>query len=380
MIDDFANCWVDSNNNGKIDPGEDWGFNKYNKGSAMCFLEQEVLAGYSDIKVTFFVPVGKRVPMIKVPTANQIAIPINADEESKKFFSSIHNNPRYELAYHGTSHGRPGAKTMDFIDEWEMFENYEEAVDTINIGKDVFEDATGSKPLGGKYCGYASKSFSDDTIVGSGFLWWCRYWNRGTLDGTTEKITGDDTNPITNFDIKYFGDKRVIDIPSTINGEMFDLVNKKTGLPGKILNSCKIWRRTKELEFLLKNRLVISIQEHMSPSRADSNIQKPNIYNDYASLRFMFKYLSQKDVWFCTCSELASYVYCRENTQVDILDNKTFRLSYSNNLRIIKPELSLFFHRYKNGKVKCPDGTLVSIKKSNANIPISNGVYHIDPD
>ncbi|NLD46446.1 MAG: hypothetical protein GX660_04505 [Clostridiaceae bacterium] len=377
MIDDFANCWVDANNNGVIDPGEDWGYNKYNKGSAMDFLENKLLDGYPDIKVTFFVPVGKRAEMIITPVAKQTSKAINEDQESKAFFSTIHKNSRYELAYHGTTHGKPGEDTMDFVDEWLMYDTYQEAIDTIAKGIGIFEDATGVKPLGGKYCAYISKSFSDETIDNSGFLWWCRFWNRGELGEKEEELTGGDKNPITNFDVKFFGNNKVIDIPSTINGEMFQIVGEKKGLIKNLINKCRILKRTKDLDYFLKNRLIISIQEHISPSRADGKIQRPNIYSDYYSLRYMFKYFSKKNVWFCTCSELASYVYCRENSHIEIKDNKTFRLSYKNDSRIANPILSLHFNRYKTGNIKCPDGSIVGIKKNMATIPVQNGIYEI---
>ena len=38
MIDDLANVWVDTNGNGVIDPGEDWGYAKKEEHSSFRYF------------------------------------------------------------------------------------------------------------------------------------------------------------------------------------------------------------------------------------------------------------------------------------------------------------------------------------------------------
>lgn len=222
MMDDLANTWVDTKGNGELELGGDWGYHKYAEQSAMQFLMDRILSQYPEVKVTFFVPVGERVGILEQPVLNQISLPINADEESKQFFRSVHEDSRFELAYHGTTHGRVGESAAEFVQEWSLFSSVEDARETIQAGMSIFRDAVGEFPQGGKYCGYESNDFSDDSIDESGFTWWCRYWNRGQNEQESLNIRGSDHNPLTNYDVKRFGKNNVVDIPSTLNGALLN--------------------------------------------------------------------------------------------------------------------------------------------------------------
>lgn len=334
MVDDLANVWVDVNGNGEIDPGEDWGYAKYSENSSFRFLNDVILKNYPYIKVTFFTPVGVRAGMIENPAINSILKMINSDDEAKQFFRSINDNPRYEIAYHGTTHGRVGKTSCDFVQEWETFSCLEEAEDAINKGKEIYIDVFGEYPRGGKYCGYASNEFSDESINNAGFTWWCRYWNGEIIDSPGCRTGGNVRNSLENLDIKVFGSNKVIDIPSTVSGALltgilnFDMYTIK-GIGKKLLKKYLIRRKLEQIDFLLKNKLVISIQEHIAPARDDGRIQMPNIYNDRESLKIIFEYLRDKNVWYCTCSELADYVIFRDG-------KKTGKKEKTGNTRKIK--------------------------------------------
>jgi hypothetical protein len=382
FIDDLANVWVDSNGNGQLDLGEDWGYWKYSKGSSMRFLEEQLLKDFPEIKVTFFVPVGERVGMIKNPTIKSISKKINSDQESIDFFRKVHEHPNYELAYHGTTHGIVGETAKDFIQEWETFNSLEEALERIKEGKEIFKDAVGEYPKGGKYCGYKSNKFSDDSIDQSGFLWWCRYWNRGKLEGDNNGISGNDANPITNFDIKYFGKNNVIDIPSTVNGGLLNglFPPYSSGIKGiikKILKPYLLKRKLKQIDFLLNNKLVISIQEHIAPSRDDGQIQTPNIYDDKESLLAIFKYLKDKNVWYCTCTELANYVRLRDSINISINTNSSFSFKGNIDYNRRNQEISLYFKDRKNLKIKLPNNQILTSNKGYINIPVLKGEYEL---
>lgn len=221
MIDDLANVWVDANGNGQVDLEEDWGYAKDSEESGYRYLKQVILKDYLDVKVTFFTPVGVRVGMIENPSVKSISKMINCDIETKKFFKSVNENSKNEIAYHGTTHGNVGDTLYNFIQEWELFNSLPEAIAQVNKGQEVYKDVFGDNPRGGKYCGYKTNEFSDKSIDMTGFFWWCRYWNRGLIEDKNCSIGGTDLNPLTNLDIKTFGSNNVIDIPSTLNGGLF---------------------------------------------------------------------------------------------------------------------------------------------------------------
>lgn len=382
MIDDLANVWVDVNNNGKIDFEEDWGYAGFAENSAFNYLKNNILENFEDIKVTFFVPVGKRVGMIRNSKIKSISKPINESIESKKFFSSINNSSKYEIAYHGTNHGKVGKTNHDFIQEWELFNSVEEANLKTKEGIDIYLDALGEKPLGGKYCGYMSNEFSDYSIDQLNFLWWCRFCNLDTEAAFKEnrlikEFHGIDTNFITNNDIKTFGKNNVIDIPTTVNGGLLTGIYSKSGnlvkkLSKALLCEILVSKKLKLIDSLIKNKLVISIQEHISPSRDDGRRQTPNIYDDRKSLITIFNYLKDKNIWNCTCSELASYVYYRDNIKLNISEN-----GFETNFNCLeKYKYNYITIRFKNiKKLETPSGEILRNSNGIFNIRLENGKY-----
>ena len=222
--------------------------------------------------------------------------------ETKRFFKSVNDSLKYEIAYHGTTHGKVGNTVYDFKQEWELFNSVQEAIETINKGEEVYKDVFGYYPKGGKYCGYKTNEFSDKSIDMTGFFWWCRFWNKGLVYDKNCIIGGRDLNPITNLDIKTFGENKVIDIPSTLYGGLFTGIftsNIKTlkGIVKRVLRKYLIKKKLKEIQYLLENKLVISIQEHISPASDGGESQTPNIIDDEKSLKFIFNYLKNKNVF-----------------------------------------------------------------------------------
>lgn len=381
FIDDFANVWVDSNGNGIIDLEEDWGYGKNEKNSSFRFLNEVILNGFSNIKTTFFLPVGIRVGMIENPVIKSISKMINCDEETKAFFKSINDDKKFEIAYHGTTHGKVGKTDYDFMQEWELFKSLDEAIVTINKGKEIYKDALGIYPKGGKYCGYKTNEFSDNSIDETGFLWWCRYYNKGLIEDTNSRISGEDFVPLTNLDIKVFGKNKVIDIPTTLNGGLFTSIfnpNKKTlkGIGKIILRKYLLKKKLLEIDFLLKNNLVISIQEHISPATDNVIRQFPNIFDDKESLRFIFNYLKKKNVWYCTGTELSEYYILRNNIQCIETNNNEFTIKYLGNKNIETTIISIKLDR-KDKMIIQPDGKRIYGNDGVFNINVEEGIYQI---
>ncbi|KPJ59517.1 MAG: hypothetical protein AMJ46_10900 [Latescibacteria bacterium DG_63] len=364
MVDDFTNVWIDLNGNGRVDRGEDWGHAMDGRGSAFRFLTEEVLKGFPSVKVTFFTPVA-RVPVIKNHGYSAHFAPINENEKTANFFRSIHQDERFEVAYHGLTHGVNGTKTEDFVHEWVAYKSLEEALETIEKGKKIYFDVFGEYPSGGKYCGYEYNEFSDESIDRSGFLWWCRKWDRGE--------TG--TNELEHFDIKYFGQNGVVDIPSTVYGALFNLYGRNP--IARALKRPAVFGRGKdEINHLLENKLIISIQEHLSPARTDGRRQTPNTHDDKEGLRTLFKYLGSKNVWYCTGTELAEYVYCRDNVEIEEEKEAfSFRATFSRDLR--KKLVTLVIDDKKVRQIRTPDGDVVQGQQGVFNLPVLTGTYEM---
>lgn len=391
MIDDFANVWIDANGNGEIDLEEDWGYAKNNESSSFNFLNEVILKDYPDIKVTFFTPVGIRVGMIDDSPINAMSKMINCDMRTKNFFKSVNNNTKYEIAYHGTTHGKAYNNANDFKQEWELFNSLEVAVETINKGQDVYKDVFEHYPKGGKYCGYKINQFSDESIDMTGFLWWCRFWNKGLIEEKNCIIGGMDLNPLTNLDIKTFGENKVIDIPSTLHGGLFTGIfapNLKTikGIAKIILRRYLIYKKLKEINYLLKNKLVISIQEHISPA---SNMpresdgwsrQSPNIFDDEKSLKYIFNYIMDKNVWYCTGTELAEYYYMRENIEIVWEGKDIFKINFSNKKNITNKKISITFNQENIKELILPSGINISCHNKIFNITVMDGSYKVIKD
>lgn len=383
FIDDLANVWVDTNDNGKIDLGEDWGYGKNSENSSFRFLNEVILKDFPQVKVTFFVPVGIRVGMIESSKIKFISKMINCDEETKQFFKSINDNYKYEIAYHGTTHGKAGKTVFDFKQEWILYRNLDEAIKTINKGKKIYKDVFGEYPKGGKYCGYETNEFSDESIDKTEFLWWCRYWNRGITYNKECTIGGIDFNTITNFDIKTFGENQVVDIPSTVDGGLLTGIlnpNIKTvkGIVKKVLKKYLLKNKLRQIDYLLKNKLVISIQEHISPlTNAGGSIpQTPNIFNDKESLQFIFNYLKDKNIWCCTATELAEYYWLREHAKIQLIDSNKFIVKYNGEKKIKNKKLTLRFDNDVK-KIKLPDLRVIESRTNCFDIDVLDGIYEI---
>ncbi|MEC0369200.1 hypothetical protein [Paenibacillus chibensis] len=377
MIDDLCNTWVDTGNKGYREWGDDWGFFKREEKSSFRYLNEQILALFPEVKVTFFVPVGIRAGISVHPLYQQISRPLDADEESRGFFKFIHQHPKFELAYHGTTHGNPGEAARDFVQEWHTFHTIEEAVETIRAGLVTFQNAAGERPSGGKYCGYAGSKLADESIDRSGFTWWCRYWNHGYEDMGDGPDYGEDADPISRYEIKRFGANGVIDIPSTVNGGLLRGLTSPDysfkGIAKRALKRPLIRYRLRKLDYLLKHRLVISIQEHIAPSRDDGKIQHPNIFHDRNSLVEIFRYLATKKVWYCTGTELADYVNLRDHIKLVQIDESGFELVHD--LRYENWQISLQVEDSKGMHILAPDHRKFAVLQGAVNLPVMQGKY-----
>ena len=335
MVDDIANISIKAIQSTTLQIGEDWGQYARDKNSMWDFLSQNLLDKFPKIKTTFFLVTDKRAPMA-LGEEYSYNKSIVEDKKFIEFLNYLHNNERVELAYHGTTHGEAGVKHEDFLQEWETFNSLEEGVEQIERGKELFKQAVGSYPTGGKYCGYKEGKFGSESISKSSFKWWAYHW-----DGIIWDKNVNDTK--YSYDLAF--NQGVVDIPTTVDASTLSLKNYKRFFSKKYLKSLYLYLKEQKtierhIKSLYQNRQVISIQEHSSPYRTDGKIQYPNIVSDIDNLNLIFTLLSKKDVWYATCDEVANYFITRANLKISIEENNAFKL-LSKTLTIAETTISM---------------------------------------
>lgn len=307
-IDDLTNAWHNRQGGDRWEPGGDWGGGQWKPGSALCFLENGLLRDFPEVKVTFFAVAGP----LSAYTRHQpfsYSARLDAEEESRRFFRSLAQNPRFELAYHGLDHGTPGLRSEEFVQEWRGLASLEAAVAQTRRGLDIFSRAVGAAPRGGKYGGWDYNPFADDAVGECGFLWWCRDW-----------MPTDVTGRISDgyYEPQFFGRSLAVALPSTVHGHL--------------------WGR-RQVDLLLARQQVIAVTEHIAPIRPDGLTQRPNIVDDLQDLRSLFRYLRGRPVWYATGSEIASYVIARERSIIYDVTRDGFSLQYDGQVTL--PSLTL---------------------------------------
>lgn len=325
-IDDLANIYVKKSSSKELTIGEDWGQCAFDRNSMWDFLSKNLLDKFPHIKTTFFLVTKKRVSMTQNTdyTYNQ---PMDGDSKFTNFLKYLHQNPKVELSYHGTTHGISGENIEDFQQEWETFETLSEAIHTIKEGKELFKSTLGDYPTGGKYCGYKEGDFGKDSIAQSAFKWWCYHEDNLIWDKKS-------TDKRYRYDLEFI--QGVVNIPTTVDASNLSLKIIRKLFTRKYLKSIYLYLKEgktveKHMESLLKNKEVISIYEHTSPYMSNDTIQYPNIVSDIENLNLIFSLLEKKDVWYATCDEVANYFIDRNNIKIET-NNNSFKLLSDRNL------------------------------------------------
>jgi hypothetical protein len=308
MVDDLTNAWHNRAGADRWEAGGDWGGGHNNPGSAVRYLDEQLLQPFPEARVTFFTVAGP----ISAYTHHQPfshAAPLDADPASRQFFRTLAADPRFELAYHGHNHGTPGERTEGFVQEFRGFSSADAAVAQTKKGLDTFSRTMGTVPRGGKYGGWDYNGLADGAIDACGFLWWCRDWMPRDVAGHI---------PDEYYDPQFFGRNLVVALPSTIHGQFWD---------------------RRQVDLLLARRQVIAIEEHIAPVRPDGRIQTPNIVDDIEELRRLYQYVRDRNVWHATGTEIASYVIARERSLVYDVTRDGFSVRYDG--RVERPSLTL---------------------------------------
>lgn len=304
MIDDLSDAYID------LYPEtykNDWGYLGNNEGSIYRFLESELLSHYPNIKITFFVPYLRHGVINEACGVTIQKYSLGERNEYTTFLQSLIAKG-YEIAHHGSDHGRylhPENCDVNenWIHEWALFETIEEGVRITSKGKEQFLKEIGFQIAGGKYCGYIAIENSTEIIRQCGFLYWCDRVN----------YLGDD------LDISLLKSDELISFPTNVAGNSFvrlsyltgqlkrDRIKRFTKYLQPLYNLSVYWR----LHRLYREGKIISIQEHISPSTTWGNVQSSNIISDIKSLKRIFKFFASRNIWYATCEEIAIYHYAK---------------------------------------------------------------------
>lgn len=321
MIDDLTDGWIDRDGSGHPLGRNDWGAGMDEPGSSFRFLTDEILASYPEVRTTFFIPVA-RVEDVRPAKFPCVFRPIDDRPEFVRFLRAVESDPRFECAYHGKEHGVPGRTGSDYLPEFNQHGSVSDALSALQAGLRIWKGVFESSASGGKYPAYARGLHGDAAVELAGFTWWCRRWDRGlgALDDPSV------------FRARMFGEAHVVDVPSTIDGGITRLPPLQLLRPraaayfGLMLLRSRAWLEA-QLDALLAQRAVITVQEHITSSRPDGRMQTPNIWDDKRSLDRIFRYLRRHRVWHATCGEIASYFATRERTHISVLSDERFLVS-----------------------------------------------------
>lgn len=357
MIDDLTNAWVQLPKTKDVHPKGDWGGRLNHTNSIFTFLEKKLYSDYPEVRTTFFTVISE-ISKYNHQQPFTFAKPINYNKDSIEFFRGIHEDPRFEIAYHGFNHGKPGNRTEDFIQEFESFESLADAMQQTRKGLEIYEKVFNKPPCGGKYGGWRYNQFADKCIDMCGFNYWCRDW---MPKDTTQKTIAE------YFETQIFGKNRIIALPTTIHG--------------------RHWTK-KQIEHLLTDRQIISIEEHMGCWRPDNRIQTPNVYHDIDNIKGIYRILKDKKVWHATAAEVASYARCYLETEVTEVDVDSFVLNVSEKanhgkLTIIIQPIFDIKDKISTGILTHPDGSQTESRNSIGknyflfNISLKSGKYKL---
>ncbi|WP_338597528.1 hypothetical protein [Clostridium baratii] len=369
MIDDLANKYIKLDESNIVKLGCDWGAKTYEENSFYYTLNKDIMKKFPYLKITMFLVVGRREPIIN-NGHKFYSEDIDANEQIRDFIKDISNNPMIELAYHGYTHGKGSDDIYKFKEEWETFNTLEEALDTIEKGKNLYKNVANKEFIGGKYCGYKYNEISDKSIAQSGFLWWCRHWEGELFFNTS--------NEELSFELEEFDG--VIDIPSTIDGSFYTVKNLRKVFTKKYLKSILLFLKDritieKQIDYLVKNHLLISIQEHTAPYRVDDRIQYPNIISDKENIIYILNYLKKYNLWYATGTEIASYYKAYKYSNIILEENK-IKIECDPEVSGIELTIEILGIN-KEITLRSGDETIKSIRKDN-NTQIANIVLYND--
>ncbi len=327
MIDDLSNTATTLD--GEVRPWNDWGYGKDSEHSLYSYLKRTLLAQFPEIKGTFFYPIASHA--VQNPSSNWRILQEPVDAEFIGFISEI--SDRFDLAFHGTSHGR----YIDF-DNPEIAGNFEQEFsyltesDIPRIKKqiDTAEESLGVVFTGGKCPGIVKNEFTDGIIRALGFKWW-------TLNEVVVNRKHD-KNRHTYMD----ADGPLL-LPMNLIGNCLSRCVKDGGGSRQFIRGLRRnvahFRIERFIGYLYDRGYPITIQEHFQNQRTDGKRQLPNLFDDLPSVEQLYGILRGADIWHATSSDIAHSLESCDRSEVIRQDDNAFTVEYDGSWE--RPFLSL---------------------------------------
>jgi hypothetical protein len=316
MLDDLSLTAISADN--KIYPSSDWGYALKSNNSLYTYLENILLTKYPEIKGTFFFLI-KGQGFLTHHSGYDI-LSRDVDEKMRDFI--CHAEDRFELAFHGTTHGKFTDSHSVSSEKWLQEFEYLQPQHTDQIRDDIKE---AEKVLnvtfsGGKYPGYKKNKYSHHIVEDLGFKWWC-----------SDSSMMNKKHPHNRH--RYFGKyNKILDFPTNLSGSLFNTtLHKPLSFKNKLRPLKRRWNCLKGeyfIQYLYENQLIISIQEHHCCLRTDGLRQPINIFDDIDSLDKIYSILRGADIWYAKCSEIAHYLESYDFTEIKKHKNQTFEITY----------------------------------------------------
>lgn len=311
MIDDLVPVAVSKD--GKIGPGNDWGYLKDGKDSQYNFLDEKLFSRYPEIRGTIFMPLAVHKHMEGNKDYQVTAT--DFDDDFIRFLNKI--SSRFEFAFHGIRHTWKDDKTGTTVFEFADPSN-EDIVAAIAEVKE-FEQKTGITFYGGKFPGYRYNRVAQNLLQELNAEWWALDADMINSSGTKNSILADAASGI-------------VYIPTNVSGDIFIDNQEQSAIRiiAKRIIKNKYYQKPGEyLLYLYKNGYPITIQEHYQNQGTSAKRQKPNLYDDISSLDKIYRLLSSWDIWHSTCTEIAGYHDAYINCEIVKKNNEEFSVTYS---------------------------------------------------
>lgn len=333
MIDDLSDAYIDVYSQSYKN---DWGYLCDEEGSSFNFLTKELLINYPQIKITFFTPYSRHDVINENSRFDYKKFAVGERLEFTDFLKKLIEKG-HEIAHHGSNHGKyidinKPTTVNNWIHEWASFEDVETGVKVTLDGVKIFKETCDIDVVGGKYCGYITRENSQEIIDKCNFLYWC----------------DDSVYEVGVRNESFFGNNNVISFPTNFVGNSFIRLTYLSGDERRDKKK-KIFKYFQPLYNiysyitlykLYKEQQIISVQEHNSPSTTAGTAQSANIATDIRSLNKIFSFLGKLSIWYATCSDIAEYIYIRETSKIDVINNK-LTIYFENNKNFMNPMLSL---------------------------------------
>lgn len=321
MIDDLVPVAVSQD--GKIGPGNDWGYLKDGKDSQYQFLEDNLFSKYPQIKGTIFLPLASHKHM-----QGNNDYQVFKTEFDKDFIRFLNNaSSRFEFAFHGIKHTWKDAETGKTVFEF-ADPSQEYIINTITEVLE-FKQKTGIVFYGGKFPGYLYNELAKELIAGLGAEWWAL--SAGMIQ----------TNTAANA-LYQNPENKITLIPTNICGDAFNAPQTQNPIKvfSKRLLKNKYYQRPEGfIQYLYENGYPITIQEHYQNLGTSGKRQKPNLFDDINSLDKLFALMDSLDIWYANCTEIARACDVFNNTKIVQTSTEGFDLVYQG--KSTDPELSI---------------------------------------